>query len=714
MKRFQITQRTGRFRILWSLFLPLFFLAEFSWADDLNPSAISTPAESTAVTTQTDSTPGTDSSEPVSQDLTQVSLEALAGMDVMVTSSSKKEESLRDATSAIFVITQDDIQKSGALHLADLFRMVPGMLVSRVNASQWAISARGFNSLYNNKMLVLVDGRSVYQSTFGGVNWDELDIPMEDIDRIEVIRGPGGTLWGSNAVNGIINIITKDSKVTQGFYATGLTGSDMNTMGAMRYGGKLGDDFFYRVYAKTQNQGAFQDADGLSGSGQDNWTSQLAGFRTDWHGSGDLLTFNGEYQIGNLYLPGGDFNATTLQDVTTVDDTVDRDAHLLAHWVHTFSNGSEAELKAYYDLVSLRVPEGQNTVLDTVDVEFQHRFLLNDWNEVTWGGDFRNVSDDYNTPISSYYFPEQASLKTYGAFLQDKFTLFPNHLYLTAGTKLERNPYTGDEWQPSGRLLFAPDSTNSFWAAVSRTVRVPSRSEEDVAFFEQGFVAPGPTTLYTALVGNPNLQPEDVVTYELGYRTNLSPKVSLDLATFYDRYYQIITAGFTAFSYPDFPPTPIGGYYAGESQAFNADGGAVYGAELSLQWDVTDSLKAAVAYTYNGYDSTLNSVSNIFNGNPPPHNIVDGRLSFDATKELEFNSSFYWVDATYINDPTGQFTGVVAPYDVWDLGATWKPTTQWEISVWGKDLEGTHTEASSFLGGSQPAPSVYGQLTVRY
>ncbi len=687
--------------------LPMISRADMSKETDAQ-----TPQASAGVSTpMTDETPV--EAEPT-KDLTQLSLESLAGLNVQVVSASKKAESLRDATSAIFVITQDDIQQSGARHLADLFRMVPGLLVSRVDASQWTVTARGFNSLYNANMLVLIDGRSVYQTTFGGVNWDEWDIPLADIDRIEVIRGPGGTLWGSNAVNGIVNIITKDSKATQGFYAASLTGSDNNDMASLRWGGKMGDDLFYRVYAKTENQGPFSDPEEPTGSGQDQWTSQQAGFRVDWHAEKDLLTFQGDYQLINSYQPGVVFNAATLQSYSSDDDTVDRDAHLLANWVHTFSDGSELELKSYYDQIGLSVPDGQDTVLNTLDVEFQHRFLLNDWNEVTWGGDFRNVSDDYNTPYASYYFPEQASLNTYGGFLQDKLTLSSNLLYLTAGTKVENNPYTGSEWEPSGRLLFTPDANNSIWAAVSRTVGVPSRAEESVAFFQQGFTAPGPTTFYVALAGNPNLTAEDVLTYELGYRTNLAPKVSLDLAAFYDRYEGIITAGFTQFSFPNYPPTPIGGYYAAELQSFNADGGAVYGAELSLKCRITDQLNSAWAYTYNGYDAAFNSVSNIYIGNPPPHHIADGRLSWDALPGFQINTSLYWVDATFINDPTGQFNGVVAAYSIWDLGATWKASSECEISVWGQDLEGTHTEASSFLGGSRPSPSVYGQMTVRY
>lgn len=658
--------------------------------------------------------PGTTDNHPAT-DLSNLSLESLAGLNVVVTSSAKKAESLRDATSAIYVITSDDIRRSGTRHLANLLRMVPGLLVVRVTASQWAITARGFNSLYNNKMLVLVDGRSAYQTEYGGVNWDELDLLLEDIDRIEVIRGPGGTLWGSNAVNGIINIITKDSKVTQGVYATSLTGSGGSNRGALRYGGKVTDDLYYRLYAKTQDQGPFQDPGG--DSNQDNWTSQRAGFRADWHPEKDDLTLEGDYQIGNIFMPGGDFTAATLQQTSSVDRSVDRDADILAHWTHHFSESSEGELKVYYDHIFLQTFMGQNVLMDTLDAELQHRFPLNDWNEVTWGLDFRNVMDDYPNPISSYMTPGSASLDTYGAFLQDKLTLVADHLYLTAGAKLENNPYTGEEWQPSGRLLWTPDKTNSLWAAVSRVVRVPSRSEEDVDFFLNGQTANfgmGPVTLYSALLGDPGLKVEDIVSYEAGYRTNPLPGVSLDLAGFCDRYYSVITTGFNVLSYPNFPPTPIGGYYAAFGQAYNADGGVIYGAELSLKCDLADPLQASLAYTYNGYDSILNSVSNIFSGNPPPHNIVAGQMSLTPAKDWEFNTSLYWVDGTYINDPTGQFAGVVQPFVVWDLGVTWKAGKSWELSVWGKDLEGSHAEASSFLNDSQPSPAVFGQLAARY
>ncbi|HXL74116.1 MAG TPA: TonB-dependent receptor plug domain-containing protein, partial [bacterium] len=312
----------------------------------------SSPSVSAADSNATAPEPDSSAAGPSTTDLTQLSLENLSGLNVVVTSSAKEQESLRDATSAIFVITQEDIQNSGLQHVADLLRMVPGLLVSRVSANEWAVTARGFNSEFNNKMLVLVDGRSVYQSTFGGVNWNEMDTILEDIDRIEVIRGPGGTLWGENAVNGVINIITKDSKITQGVYATSLTGSNGDNMAALRYGGKIGDDLYYRIYGQTENWGSFQTTTGQNA--EDSWTAQRAGFRTDLHEEKDSLTLEGEYQLGNFDDPQNDFNALTLQNSGVyVNDTVDRDDHLLAHWVHTFPDNSEGSLTVYYDQVNM-------------------------------------------------------------------------------------------------------------------------------------------------------------------------------------------------------------------------------------------------------------------------------------------------------------------------------------------------------------------------
>src|SRR5665213_2008226 len=677
-----------------------------------SPAIETNPSIPAAVSDKTAAEPDSTDAGPSTIDLTQMSLENLGGLNVVVTSSAKEKESLRDATSAIFVITQEDIQNSGLQHVADLLRMAPGLLVSRVNANEWAITARGFNSEVNNKMLVLVDGRSVYQSTFGGVNWSELDTMLEDIDRIEVIRGPGGTLWGANAVNGVINIITKDSKITQGVYATSLTGSNGNNTAALRYGGKIGDDLYYRIYGQTENWGSFQTMTGQNA--EDSWMAQRAGFWTDLHLETDTLTVEGEYQLGNFDNPVSDFNPLALQNTGSyVNDTVERNDHLLANWVHTFSDGSEGSLLVYYDQINQQPTNNADIILNTFDAEFQYSFQLNGWNEVTWGGEFRNVSDNYPNPVYLFLYPQEASLNTYGVFLIDKVTLVDSRLYLTGGVKLENNPYTGDEWEPSGRLLFTPDSNNSFWAAVSRNVRVPSRVEENMAYFLQAFAA-GPTTLYAALVGNTGLTAEDIVSYEMGYRTNFTSSLSLDLAGFYNRYYNVITADYIQYAPGTGPATPIGGSYVGEILASNADGGAIYGTEISVKWDITHSLKSAFAYTYNGYDSTMNSISDIFVGNPPPHNIVDGRLSWDATPNLKLNTSYYWVDNTIINDPTGVNTGVVPPYGVWDLGFIWKATMNWEVSVWGQDLEGSHAEGSTFLNSSSPQTGVYGQLTARY
>src|SRR5579871_1987930 len=391
--------------------------------------------------------PGTTEDRAAGTDLANLSLESLAGLNVIVTSSAKKAESLRDATSAIYVITSQDIRDSGIQDLADLFRMVPGVQVVRNDASEWGVSARGFNAQYNDKMLVLIDGRSLYENNRAGVIWREDDLPLQDIDRIEVIRGPGGTLWGSNAVNGVINIITKNSKVTQGFYASAIGGSEIYESDNFRYGGKIDDGWYYRIYGKTTHDGPLQDST-TGGNFHDDWNDQRVGFRSDWDGGKDRLTLQGDFQQGLFNYADDIFNPASVQQFTDVNTNLDQDGNLLARWVRTFSDTSEAQLQAYYDVVHIQTNDGQLSARNTADVEFQHRFPLGDRNEITWGGDFRNTSDDYKA-TNNFYFPPQQSLNNYGLFLQDKVSLVPGRLYVTGGAKVENNPYTGDEILPS-------------------------------------------------------------------------------------------------------------------------------------------------------------------------------------------------------------------------------------------------------------------------
>ncbi len=722
MKPFWTRQKIGRILNFCFFYIALFSLAEFSSAKDSDLPAVSTGTKSPEIKTQ--SAVMTDSSSPVSQDLTQTSLENLAGMDVIVTSSSKKEESLRDATSAIFVITQEDIQRSGFQRVADLLRMVPGVQVASQSADEWAISARGFNSQYNNKMLVLVDGRSVYDPILGGVYWNQQDIPLEDIDRIEVIRGPGGTLWGSNAVNGIVNIITKDSKVTQGLYVSGLAGNSIYGSGNSRFGGQLDEGLYYRVYGQVTDHGPDQDPNG--GNWHDAWYDFRAGFRSDLHRDQDQFTFEGEAQKGYFDyhriqdgLNNPEVNPFTLVSADDINTQINHNAHVLAKWTRSFQDNSELQLLGYYDYVNLTTAnDNRITNTGTADVEFQHRFGLGSWNEITWGGSYRDITVDLYNPTNWLYVPENQNLDIYGGFLQDRLTLDADRLYLTAGGKLEDNPYTGVEFQPSSRILWKPNAKDSFWAAVSRAVRIPTITAESANIFLVGIPA-GPTTYFGGAIPNHNLKSETVVSYELGYRTNPTKETSLDIATFYNHYEQLI-----AFGYPmNNVATPAGGYFTNSYgpyslpfyQQQNLNEGDIYGVEVSAKWDPVSNVHFVMGYTYQGYDQAMIRASNTELGAVPPHNLLNGCLTVEPIKGWEINAAAYFTDVTLTYDPNTVITPTPA-YTRLDLGTTFKATDSLELALWGQNLEGTHSETiqTYAIAPVNIPPSFYGQLTLKY
>lgn len=675
-------------------------------------------------------------------DLTSVSLSDLAGLNVVVTSSSKKAESLRDATSAIFVITADDIRRSGAKTVADLLAMVPGVQVARQNGDQWAISARGFNSQYNDKMLVLIDGRSVFDPVLGGVNWDQQDVMLEDIDHIEVIRGPGGTLWGSNAVNGIVNIITKDAKLTQGLYLStgdgvnlypaGASGANaLNSNGAFRWGGKAGDDLYYRVYGQFNNQAPMVNPDTVQGENQvgstwnDAWNDFRAGFRSDLHKDNDQITLEAEGQKGYFNYAELStnnvefFNPSTFQPFSDINTDVDQNAHILARWTRDYADDSQIQAFGYYDYNNLATTgDGRIENMGQVDLEFQHRFHVAGFNEITWGASYRNVADQFFNQIAWYY----ASLNqnTYSGFLQDKLTLVDSRLYLTGGVKLENNPYTGDEWQPSGRLLFLPDDNTSVWAAVSRAVHTPTQlAASGYLYFygiPAGTVGPGTPAYFSALVPNPNLQSETLVSYELGFRNNPTKDTSLDIASFYNHYERLIAIPSVSgvFNVPGGvvdPSSPVGGAV----QEINSGTGDIYGVETSAKWEPSSNLHVALAYSYQDYDQAMINSSNVNLGGLPPHNLASCRLTYEPVKGLELTNDFYYTDATFLPDAnSGSF--ILPDYVRWNLGADLKANDNLELALWGLDLEGAHTETIQSYGvfPTNIVPQVYGQMTVRY
>ncbi len=681
-------------------------------------------------------------------DLTAVSLESLMGLNVVVTSASKKAESLRDATSAIFVITQDDIRHSGFKTIPDLLSMVPGVQVARQSGDEWAVSARGFNSNYNNKMLVLVDGRSVYDPVLGGVNWDEQGVILEDIDHIEVIRGPGGTLWGSNAVNGVINIITKDAKLTQGLYVSALGGANLykngvssptalNGQGEARYGGQLGGDLYYRVYGKADNQNPFENPDqgtaeqALNGPWHDGSYDFQAGFRGDLHQDSDQWTFEGAAEQGHFdytrlnTTASPIFDPITFTNVNDINTDIDQNAHLLAGWTKDFNDDSEIQAQGYYDFNHLTTSNDDRlSDVGQADLQFQHRFHLGDVNEITWGGSWHNDTVRFANPLNWYYVPQNQTVNIYSGFLQDRLTLERDRWSLTVGTKLENNPYTGNEWQPSARLLFTPNEKDSFWGAVSKAVRIPTLSAETgyvyLAGVPAGTFGPGSPAenTYGALVPNPDLKAENLVSYELGYRTNPTKETSIDLASFYNHYEQLINIPIVpgSFSSPAGGVISEGGYGLPVLQEQNTGTGDIWGLELSATWNPSAQWRAALSYSYQDYDQAMIQASSTNLGGPPPHNLASLRLAYTPVTGLSFNGEIYYTDATFLYDLSTDDGSITPDYVRLNLGADWKATDNLELALEGLDLEGAHSETLQAYGISpvQVVPSFYAQATLRY
>ena len=373
--------------------------------------------------------------------------------NIEVTSVSKKAEKASEAAAAVFVITQEDIRRSGATTIPDVLRMVPGVDVAQSGSHDWNVSVRGFNGTYANKLLVLIDGRTVYSNFFAGTIWELQDTLLEDIDRIEVIRGPGAAQWGANAVNGVINIITKNAKDTQGGLATASVGNQIKAIDGGRYGVKIGDDSYVRMYAKYNDDDAFNRTNGTSNG--DGWQKRQAGFRSD----SKLTTQDNLTVQGDLYdtHEGLKYTLPTLTSPYTYQDPNDLEAsggNILTRWTRNITSESSIATQAYLDNTAYKVDWGSyNTT--TLDFDFQHTWTGWDRNEVVWGLGYRLISDHAETTSIFSLAPVESDNSLYSGFLQDKITLLPNSVFLTLGSKVEHNDYTGVEVQPSAAHVVA-------------------------------------------------------------------------------------------------------------------------------------------------------------------------------------------------------------------------------------------------------------------
>ncbi|HKX33467.1 MAG TPA: TonB-dependent receptor [Blastocatellia bacterium] len=642
-------------------------------------------------------------------DLTAASLEEL--MNIEVTSVSKKEEKLFRTAAAIYVITQEEIRRSGLTSLPELIRLAPGMSVGRIDGTKWAISARGFNGRFANKLLVLIDGRSVYSPETAGVYWEAHHLPVEEIERIEVIRGPGGTLWGTNAVNGIINVITRHAKETVGGLMTAGVGSEEQGFTSARYGDRIGANAYYRVYARYFNRGGSLDAAGYNVHDWQNWES--GGWRLDWKKSErDALTFQGD--LHDTILRDRSVNRSPATPFAPTRSTPGEftGGNLLGRWNHNFSDRSNTALQIYFDRARREVYDlGER--IDTFDVDFQHRQALGRRQDMVWGLGYRLITDQTNTNSGTpvQYTPAGRNVQIFSGFVQDELMLIKNRLRLTIGAKLEHNDYSGYEAQPSVRLLWTPSADQTVWAAVSRAVRAPTRRDQGLRANRIGSIGPGGLPLVPALSGGANPKSEELRAYEFGYRTQLNSRLSLDVATFYNLYDRVQTVEPGAL-FLELDPQPR--HFVLPLRFDNLMRGETYGIEAATNLNLTSRWKVQGSYSFLRIELHRSPRSRAATAESPeeesPRHQFQIHSRFNLPRNFELDTALYRVS---------RLRNVQIPgYTRLDLRFGWKVRESLALDLMLQNLpEDQHPEFQSPIIGvvsSQVKRSIYGKATWRF
>jgi iron complex outermembrane receptor protein len=630
-------------------------------------------------------TDGLAQSSTTSNDWQDLTLEQL--VNVQVTSVSKKQTDLFKSPAAIYVITQEDIRRSGLTSIPELLRMVPGLDVARIDATHWAITARGFNNQFGNKLLVLIDGRTVYTPEFGGVYWNVQDMPLEDLDRIEVIRGPGATLWGANAVNGVINIITKSAKDTQGGLLSVTYGTEDQPSATVRYGGKIGTNLFYRGYVKYFNREGFENT---SGAAENDADATRGGLRLDWEASDiNRLTLQGDYYKSDASETFDEALLTPPFVNTATFTKPDDGGNILGHWTHDFSETSQLTLQMYYDY--LEQGDAPITVRDdTYDVDLQHRFALGDRQDIVWGLGYRYQYEAVTTNFFVSLTPPVTHQTILSAFVQDEITVVQDRLHLTIGSKFEHNDFTGFEIEPSARLAWTPTEKQTVWAAISRAVRTPTSVDLSILNNRSASQPPLSPPILISVVGNPNFKSEELLAYELGYRVEPTKQVSFDVAAFYNVYNRLeeFVQGTPQFVGTPLPPHLVIPLVAGNNQQ-----GETYGAEFLTEWQATAHWKWTASYTLLQMHISPNTPGTSIN-NDSPQNQFQIRSYLDLPHNVELNGAVYYVDQ--VSPIFGLGEKSIPAYVRLDLGLTWRPTKSLEIGVWGQNLlDGQHPEFTS-------------------
>jgi len=615
-------------------------------------------------------------------DLTEMSLDALMG--VKISTVSRKQQRLTDTAAAAYVISQEDIRRSGASNISELLQMVPGMDVAQINSSSWNISPRGLKQVFSKMILVQIDGRTIETPIFSGVNWDVVDTMLEDIDRIEIIRGPGSALWGANAVNGVINIITKSAADTRGPLITNTFSTDGLPSSSARFGGQSGSNTYYRLYAKGFDKNGYLENTGTHT--HDPWKQTQAGFRVD---SNEHKGISYTAQ-GNIY-SGREFESFSIAEGIVSSNTIISGSNVLAKWSSTAVDGSTASLQMYYDKTrrrSIHLPETR----DTFDVDYQNRIIARADNEIVWGLGYRHSRDSVSGSGPIAFGPSTGVTQLFSVFAQDDINMSDGRDCLTVGSKVEHNSVTGWEIQPNIRFLRKISEHRTVWLAVSRTVATPSRGEQRADINLQ--TAPGSDAPPPPNDGNVNndLNSETMIAYELGYRTNIGMRASIDVAAFYNSYDNL--RGFIFDGQQTIPGSVT-------TDIANIAKGSSYGLEIAPKWNVTDKWRLAAAYSLYKEDEHTNSSGELLGSvaaGGSPKNKLNLRSYLDLSEGRELDIFTYYVDGssvTRINE-----TPIRIPaYMKLDVRYGWHAGNSLEFSFGVQNLCNTrHNEYASATG----------------
>lgn len=600
--------------------------------------------------------------------LKRLSLEELMNIDITIVS--KRPQQLFNAPASVHVVSGEDIKRSGATRIPEALRLAPIMEVAQIDPVQWAISTRGFNSGLANKLLVLIDGRSIYSPLFAGVFWDMQNVFMNDIDRIEIIGGPGATVWGANAVNGVINIVSKNAGDTKGLFVEGIGGTELRGLGGIRYGGSINSEIDYRVYGKYVLRDGAVNTTG--GDIESEWTLGQGGFRLDWKPA----------EINKFTLQGDLYKSKL--SLKNQDDPFVSGGNIIGLWTNYISETSDFTLQLYYDYVHRNVVGAYNDILNTFDVDFKHHFLLGTINNITWGGGYRLHEDNF-MPGTIIFDPQKISLQIFNAFIQDEIQLLKDRLYLTIGSKFEHNDYTGFEFQPGVRFLWNINDLQTFWAAVSRAVRTPSR-------IDRNWVIPNVSS------GSPDYKSEELLAYELGYRIHPSSSISVSLAAYYNMYDNIRSVE-TIITPP--PARLVFG------NGFEA---TTFGGDIKIDSKIFNWWLIRVGYSHIQIDFDKKPVSTD-NSNGTTE-AADSRHNFLLNSSMDLPANFKLdIIFRYVSDIENPVSHV-PEYSELDLRVAYQLTPSIEVSVTGQNLlHDHHPEFGVETEWQRIERSIYGKVT---